>query len=192
MNTFEFLFSLYGLLLGLSLAEVLGGFSRAVRGRWRAHRNGSSEIRLGWLTPMLALFLMLDISSFWMTSWSTRDEIPMGTPSLFFGLAVTGLYFLAASWVFPETDDESGANLDAHYLAHRQPILLIVLVCNLAVYVARFARTGEGFGNWGLVGGMIVGSYFGALLLAIVARSKRLNFIALALLLLVYVADTVT
>ena len=33
MSTFEFVFSLFGLLLGLSLAEVLGGFARAARGR---------------------------------------------------------------------------------------------------------------------------------------------------------------
>jgi hypothetical protein len=35
MSDFEFIFSLFGLLLGLSLAEVLGGLARAIEARLR-------------------------------------------------------------------------------------------------------------------------------------------------------------
>ena len=57
MSDFEFFFSFYGLLLGLSVAEVAQEFSRTLRSRRR--------IRIGWLTPLLGVVVMLDISSFW-------------------------------------------------------------------------------------------------------------------------------
>ena len=43
MSGFEFSFSLFGLLLGLALAEGLGGLSRALKAR--------HEVRIGWLGP---------------------------------------------------------------------------------------------------------------------------------------------
>ena len=43
MSNFEFVFSLFGLLLGLALAEVLGGFGTAIQ-----HRR---KVKIGWLTP---------------------------------------------------------------------------------------------------------------------------------------------
>src|SRR4051794_20640952 len=64
MHAFNFAFSLFGLLLALSLAKVLSGFARAL-GRRRV-------APLGWLTPMLAVFVMLDLTSFWESGWSAR------------------------------------------------------------------------------------------------------------------------
>ena len=49
MSAFEFFFSFYGLLLGLSVAELVGGFARV---RHERHR-----VRFGWVTPLLALFV---------------------------------------------------------------------------------------------------------------------------------------
>ena len=43
MSAFEFFFSFYGLLLGLSVAAVVGGFANVLHERHR--------IRFGWLTP---------------------------------------------------------------------------------------------------------------------------------------------
>ena len=60
MDAFNFAFSLFGLLLGFSLAEVLSGFARALK-------RGSAR-KLGWLTTLLAIFVMLDLTSFW--QWS--------------------------------------------------------------------------------------------------------------------------
>lgn len=45
MSGFEFIFSLFGLLLGLALAEGLGGLSRALK---TSHR-----VRIGWPTALL-------------------------------------------------------------------------------------------------------------------------------------------
>ena len=51
MSAFEFFFSFYGLLLGLSVAELVGGFARVLHEKQR--------IRFGWLTPMLGIFVLL-------------------------------------------------------------------------------------------------------------------------------------
>jgi len=64
MNAFDFAFSLFAIVLGLSLVEVLTGFARALKRRRAVH--------LGWLTPMLAIFVMLDLTSFWGWMWSGR------------------------------------------------------------------------------------------------------------------------
>lgn len=94
MSQFEFVFSLFGLLLGLSLAEVLSGFGKAVKARRR--------LRIGWLTPLLGVLVMLDLTSFWTTAWAARDLLPVNYLTLMLLLAFTGLYYLVATLVFPE------------------------------------------------------------------------------------------
>ena len=98
MTNFEFAFSLFGLLLGLSLAEVLGGFARSLK------RYGLR--RIGGLAPMLSAFLLYDITTFWMTAWRVRDVVPVGMPALITGLSVTGLYYFAATMVWPDAQAE--------------------------------------------------------------------------------------
>lgn len=45
MSEFEFAFSLFGLILGLALAEALASMVRAIDTR--------GKLRIGWLTPMI-------------------------------------------------------------------------------------------------------------------------------------------
>ena len=58
--------------------------------------------RLGWLTPLLGLLVMLDLTSSWALAYSLRDSIPANFLTLVIGLFVTGLYYLAATLVFPD------------------------------------------------------------------------------------------
>ena len=53
ITQFEFLFALFGLLLGLSLTAVLGGLARTIEARLRPR----AAMRVGWLTPLLAASL---------------------------------------------------------------------------------------------------------------------------------------
>lgn len=64
MGTFEFFFSFYGLVLGLSVAVIATGLATSIQ-----HR---AQVRMGWLTPMLALFVCLDIVSFWSNAWGLQ------------------------------------------------------------------------------------------------------------------------
>lgn len=122
MDAFNFVFSLFGLLLGLSLAEVLSGFARALKHRRIVH--------LGWLTPLLAIFLMLDLTSFWAWAWGARTYLQPEYGYLLLGLIVSGLYFLAASLVFPP-EFGTAQDFDAHYFQHRRQVLGAVVLCNL-------------------------------------------------------------
>ena len=58
MDPFEFFFSFYGLLLGFSVAELVGGFAGLVQNR--------RKVRFGHLTLLLAVFVAIDIDrGFW-------------------------------------------------------------------------------------------------------------------------------
>ncbi len=87
MTAFEFYFSFFGLLLGFSVAEVTSGLANALSARRRA--------RIGWLTPMLALFILLDIASFWMFAWANREHLTIDWHTMFGGLVVAVTYYLA-------------------------------------------------------------------------------------------------
>jgi hypothetical protein len=189
MSPFEFVFSLVGLLLGLSLAEVLGGLAKAIKARRRAARIAAPPLLLGHLVPMLAIFLMLDIAGFWTYAWTVRDEIPPTYVTLVFGLLVIGLYYLAASWVFPE-DLADRRELDSHYFEQKRQIFAVVILCNLLAYAGRILLSGmNAFTHWTWSSWVLVASYFLLMLLAIFVRSKRANTIVLALLLFTYASD---
>ena len=122
MSSFEFVFSLFGLLLGLALAEVLGGFGTAIQSR--------RKVRIGWLTPLLGALVALDLTSFWMVAWSVRELVPGHYVSLLGGLVLIGLYYLVARITFPHDLDE-WPDYDAYYFEHRKWVLGGIVLCNL-------------------------------------------------------------
>ncbi|KTE21809.1 hypothetical protein ATE67_03905 [Sphingopyxis sp. H050] len=124
MSGFEFIFSLFGLILGLALAEGLGGLSRALK--------ASHKVRIGWPTALLGLFVSCDVVTFWMYGWSMRDTLPLSWPVLFGGFIVTAIYFVSASLVFPD-DPEAWDDLNAHFDRHRRKVLGGIFLCNVAL-----------------------------------------------------------
>ena len=88
MSAFEFFFSFYGLLLGLSVAELVGGFARVLHERER--------IRFGWLTPALALFVAIDIATFWNQAWVIFRGAPFNTFLLLVSLSIAATFYVAA------------------------------------------------------------------------------------------------
>ena len=132
MSDFEFIFALFGLLIGLSLTVVLAGLARAIEMRLRP----GSTVRIGWLTPMLGMFVILDLLSFWQAAWVAKDVLAVSGGSLLAVTAFACAYFLAASLVFPrEIDGET--HLDDHFFRVRRiviGVMLVLLVCQLAYY----------------------------------------------------------
>ncbi|SOB79081.1 hypothetical protein SAMN06297144_0364 [Sphingomonas guangdongensis] len=138
MSPFEFIFSLFGLLLGFSLVEVLGGLARALAVLLRPVEQRPAGFRLGWLTPLFALFVLLDLVSFWGAAWFARDVLSVRPGTLFGGLFFAGAYYLCAHLVFPPDIDAAG-DLDRHYRRiHRTvlPGLLALLLLQLGFYAA--------------------------------------------------------
>jgi len=126
MSDFEFVFALYSLLLGLSMVELLGGLGRAIEARFAAEAE-REKFAIGWLTPLLAVFVMLDLLSFWQAAWVARDDIAVSSRALMAVAAFASLYFLAARLVFP-SHPEGFADLDVHYFRVRRIVLGLLLV----------------------------------------------------------------
>jgi len=137
MSAFEFFFSFYGLLLGFSVAELIGGFARLVHER--------KKVVFGLLTPLLGLFVAIDIATFWVQAWSVFRNAPFNYALLILGLAVAAVFYIAATMVFPR---QIGAltNLDTHFWEHRRWVLLTVLGANLLmglIIIGAAYRAGE-------------------------------------------------
>jgi hypothetical protein len=135
VSDFEFVFVLYSLLLGLSMVELLGGLGRALEARFAAEATRGA-FALGWLTPLLAIFVMLDLLSFWQAAWTVRGDINVSGATLMAVALFASLYFLAARLVFP-SQPENYTNLDTHYFqVHRivLGLLLVLLAAQLTFY----------------------------------------------------------
>lgn len=170
MDAFSFVFSLFGLLLGLSLTEVLSGFGRALKVR--------HKIRIGYLTPLLGMFLMLNLASFWMDAWRFRDVIPPSSPALLVGLILTSVYYLGASLVFPD-DMEEWPDLDAYYLRHKAQVLVAILIADrMDAFLVNTLRD-HSFSGRDLAT-MLIG--VAVLSLPIFLKGKRANLVVLAIL----------
>lgn len=130
MSAFEFLFSFYGLLLGLSAAVLATGAARAFK-----HRKTR---KVGWLTPLLAVFVALDIATFWDAAWVNYRELPFSYGLLIGGLVDAVVYYIAAALVFPdETDPE--APMDDHFWAHRRAALCLLILANVIGVIGQLA-----------------------------------------------------
>lgn len=137
MSAFEFFFSFYGLLLGFSVAELVGGFARVLHER--------QSVKFGVLTPLLAIFVAADIATFWVQAWSIFRPAPFNFALLILGLVVASTFYMAAALVFPR-DATATPNLDDHFWKNRSLILFCVLAANLLMigtFIALTAPRGE-------------------------------------------------
>ncbi|HYE43661.1 MAG TPA: hypothetical protein VEA15_09745 [Caulobacteraceae bacterium] len=175
MSDFEFYFSYYGLLLGFSVATVIGGLARALNERERA--------RIGVLTPLLALFVLLDISSFWLSAWDERETLRIGWAVLFSGLAVAGTYYLSASLVFPNRDDH-WPSLEDHYWARKRWVVGGLLAINLVLMVEAFMGRPPAWDDW--LAWVWQLAYFAPLLALIFSRRRAVDLGLLIFLILFY------
>lgn len=122
MSAFEFFFSFYGLVLGLSVAVIATGAARAFK-----HRR---SIRVGWMTPLLALFVALDIATFWDSAWTSFRELPYSYGLIIAGMVIAAVYFIAASLIFPEAED-APVSLDDHFWTNKRTVLLLTVLANV-------------------------------------------------------------
>ena len=175
MSNFEFVFSLYSLLFGLALAQVFAGFGNTLQER--------HKIRIGWLTPLLGLFVILDLTSFWEIGWQLRGMSRPAFLYLICGVLLAGIYYLAARLTFPRNFVE-WPDFDVYYFRHRLWVLGGILFCNIVALVILLV-VGSSFPRLPL-GFMNDVTYFGLLIALIAVRNKRANIVLLALLLARY------
>ena len=176
MERFDFYFSFYGLVLGLSVAQVAGGLANAVGSR--------KAIRLGWLTPLLALFVLLDLASFWVQAWRIRQYVVISYASIFIGLAVALAYYISAALIFPRQSAD-WPDLDEHYTAHKRQVLAGVLFANSVVTALSVALRPDV-----VLGDLLTPDYilfYVAIIALLFTRSKRLDAALLSALIAYYI-----
>lgn len=175
MSQFEFLFSLFGLLLGLSLAEIFGGFARTVQAR--------RKIRLGWLTPLLGLLVIVDLLSFWQRAWSERDALAVSFNLMVFITLLAGIYYVAAYLVFPHDHDE-WPDLDAYFMQHKPIVTGCVMGVNILLIAGDAVQHGP---LWHNPVFLVVSLLFTATALGIIfSRSRWLSGVLLGVMLSLY------
>ena len=130
LSLFEFNYSLYGLLAGFILIEVLSGFVRTMHARRPTGPGIVADVRIGWLTPMLGVFAMMDIAGFLNNAWVTRNTLPHGYDTFLGGLILCSFYYYAAAMIFPN-DPRAWPDLDDWFWLHRRQVLSCILVANL-------------------------------------------------------------
>jgi hypothetical protein len=119
MSGFEALFAFYGLLLALAIAAVASGFGE----QWRRRRVRS----VGWLVPLLGLYVLLAAAHQWLSFWNSRDDLTMTPFSLLMCLAMALPYTFVAQVMFPTTED-TAADGDTHYLTDRRVFLGVLML----------------------------------------------------------------
>ena len=131
MSEFEFLFSVFGLLIGLTFIEIAIKFADAI--------DAHSRRAIGVLTPLLALFVMIDVAGYWVFAWSIREILHVSWRTVFVGLAVAMLYYLSASMIFPRSEGE-WKTLDEHYWARKRLVIGGVLLVETATMAWQWTR----------------------------------------------------
>lgn len=178
MTAFELFFSLFGLILGLAIATVIGGLGDVLRER--------NRIRIGALTPMLAVFVLIDLSSVWVNAWSGLSDIKVAYGPFVAASVVAGIYFFAASMVFPKvsTDWET---LDDYYMSHYRWVLGGVMAANIGlVCIEATVRDAWSSIPLAFVGSPIAAIWWATLLCLWLFRQRRVQIIGLGLLQIIW------
>lgn len=126
MTPFDFFFSLFGLILGLAIAVLITGLTDVLRERERPP--------IGWLTPMLGVFLLLELTTAWVNAWTGLQTIQVAFGPFMAAMLIAGAYFFAASMVFPNTASD-WPSLDAYYQKRHRFVIGGVIVANLGLAV---------------------------------------------------------
>ena len=179
MGPFEFIFGLFGLLLGLCIAEIFGGLGRAYEQR--------RDTRLGLLTPLLAALILSDLVSFWGILWQEQADIPMNPVTLMIGTAFGGIYYLAAYIVFPK--GQAGTSYDDHFFAVRRLILGLSIIAffGLALVQNLFTHTLDTF-DFLLTSAFFAPTYA----VAFLSNGRKVVTIAMAMLIVLNQVGAIT
>ena len=170
MSEFEFVFPLFALLVGLSMAEMLSGLAHALKSK--------RDINVGWLTPLLGTLILINLAMFWQGSWEMRDGITATSSSLLLVLVVGGAYYLASSLTFPSWGSEV-RDLDEHFMDIRKVALLAIAACNLVYFVRVAMLTQERIGLWWWAANLV---FLGLLVLAALSPNRRIIVASLGIL----------
>ena len=183
MSVFEYIFSLYSLLLGLALAHLLSGLAKMVEAR--------DKVRLGWPTALLAVQMMLTLAIFWEIAWRARDAIPDNSAALFASLIICGLLYFGAVLIIP-SDVGEREDLDAHFFKEKSTVLGCIFLANIVAYGSRYALMGwASFAYFSWADWLELGAFLLACSAGIFVRARKPMIVILTGMILLCLSDPV-
>ena len=175
MSDFEYFFTFFGLILGLAVAEVALKFADAVDAHMRRP--------IGLLTPLLAVVVLMDLTSIWIWTWSVREVIAVSWRTIFLGLFLAVTYFMAASLIFPRVEARWDS-LEEHYWARKRLVLGGVLLVNTIITLLQFGRALPAWNDvWFFIYQLV---YFGPLVGLLFTRRRQTDLVLLIFLIVMY------
>lgn len=186
MSGIEFMLGLFGLLIGFILIEVLSGLMRTLKARLPSGPGVKAEVHIGWLTPLLGVYTILNILLSWVTVWGLQRVLPFGYDTLTLGLLLCGFYYFAASSIFPD-DPRAWPDVDEWFWLHRRQVLGCILLANLPWFLSDYL-VGEMTFSETVVNLVVISSLVASLLLAMFSRTKWMVTAALAILVAVHLS----
>jgi len=155
-------------MFGLIVAELALKFADAV--------DANRQRPVGILTPGLALLVLTDVTSSWLIIWSARHAVIVNWRTVFGGVLLAVVYFLAATLVFPRTRDGC-ARLDDHYWSRKRIVAGAILFVNLVIDALMMTRAIPAWNDWWFY------FYFAGYLVPVAglvfSRSRRLDLVFL-------------
>ena len=167
-------------MLGLAVAELLGAFAALLR--------ESAPPRLGVVTPLLGLQILVEMLANYVDAWSMFREVGVSLAEFAVPTFIGLLYYVAAVIIVPRRLSE-WVSLDDYFDKRRKWIVGTLLLANATVSAAImpswFPRFSED-GAWVGVYVLQVGSLLGAYTFLLLTRSRRLSVVAILFLMLWY------
>jgi hypothetical protein len=120
VNPFDYLFSFYGLLLGIAVANVAIGFADM----WR----DCEKISVGTCPPLVASSVMLGGMNVWLEMWYSRPYVTVDGTQMLTAAAVSLPYVFVSRAIFPGAEQQPERSLEEHYHRHRKMILTLLAV----------------------------------------------------------------
>jgi hypothetical protein len=183
MDRFSFFFAFYGLILGLAVTELLGGFAGMVR----AHAVKKLEAQ----TALLALLTFVMIVATWVDAWNMLQGVTLNFDDLWPPVLLATFYYLAAAVIFPR-EREQYAHLHLYFAARKTFVVAMLFAAEMVEAVASFGWMRDNllhnpakFWGWLVPYNLAIDGCFIALLLIKRRRATMTLLVALILLVLV-------
>ena len=158
MSRFEFFMAFYGLLLGLGVAELLGGFANLLRQK--------SAPRLGLVTPIIGAIVLVEMLANFIDAWVKFQDIDIALAPLLVPTLIGLIYFVVAVIVIPR-DPAEWNSLDEYMALRRRWIVGLLILANMLIASMEFTRIDRTFtggssaslARWAAGNAWLIGSY---------------------------------
>lgn len=136
MSQFEFFMAFYGLLLGLGVAELLGGFANLLRER--------TAPSLGLVTPLIGVIVLIEMLANFIDAWVKFQDIGIDLSSLVVPTLIGLIYYVIAVIVIPRNATE-WTSLDEYMARRRRWIVGLLILANMLIASLEFTRLDRTF-----------------------------------------------